>query len=101
MHSSALFASDDLLLRRRRPQDGLGPQAIQLCKEALSEGCDVVLDGCNYSMSERSVWVQMAKRFFATSCVLHLDTAAELCLKRLSEKVKGQDPTLRQIAFSL
>lgn len=76
-------------------QDTLGSK--RACEDAyvhaLAAGREVVVDRCNFDISQRSTWVRLARKFGATVVSLQLTTPIKECIRRA--QARPDHPTLQ------
>lgn len=67
-------------------QDVLGNRlrVLKTAKTCLNSNCNVIIDRCNFDVSQRAHWIQLAKEFRAKSIciVLPQATALDICIER-------------------
>ena len=47
----------------------------------------MVVDRCNNDMSQRSVWLSLARQLHAQAIALHLEVGAAVCVQRAKDQI--------------
>ena len=78
-------------------QDTLGSRenCIKLCRLSLLEGKSIIVDRCNSTKMQRSIWIKEALKFGVTDIsAVYLYCNPEICIERISER--KDHPTIKE-----
>jgi len=78
-------------------QDEMGTRKVceQRMEQALQKGKSVVVDRCNFDISQRRTWIKIAAKFGVTNInALILGISPEICKQRIS--VRKDHPTIAE-----
>lgn len=73
-------------------QDTLGNRKAceTACRQALSRGCSVIIDRCNFDAQQREHWIRIGKEFgVPCECVL-FNYDKEMCIRQCKERVNHE-----------
>lgn len=73
---------------KRISQDDLGsrPACEVATQKALQAGYSVIIDRCNFDISQRKKWIEIGRRFQAAVYAIELKTPTVLCRQRIMQR---------------